>query len=174
MKAIGDKFLISALYVDDVVLATNSLQLFKSEKGKFMKRVAMKDLGEAEFRLGIQIILKRKEEKMLLLQKSYLENLLVKSGMQDSKPISTPQDLGMKLSKNEGEPLDIKHHQAAIGGLTYAVCATRSDLAAVLSLLNQYNSNPSQECLKAVERVLRYIKGSTDYFINRHKMETFN
>ena len=163
LKAVGDKFLILALYVDDVILATNSLQLLKSEKEKLMKRFAMKDLGEAKFCLGIQIIRKRKEGKMLLLQKSYLENLLVKFGMQDSKPISTPQDLGMKLSKNEGEPIDIKRYQAAIGGLTYAVCATRPDLAAALSSLNQYSSNPSQEHWKAVKRVLRYIKGTLDY-----------
>ena len=162
LKAVGDKFLILALYVDDVILATNSLQLLKSKKGKLMKGFAMKDLGKAKFCLGIQIIRKRKEEKMLLLRKSFLENLLVKFGMQDSKPISTPQDLGMKLSKNDGEPIDIKRFQAAIGGLTYAVNATRPDLAA-LSSLNRYNSNPSQDHWKAVKRVLRYIKGILDY-----------
>ena len=128
-----------------------------------MKRFAMKDLGKAKFCLGIQIIRKRKEGRMLLLQKSYLENLLAKFGMHDSKPISTPQDLGMKLNKKEGEPIDIKRYQAAIGGLTYAVCATRPDLAAALSSLNQYSSNPSQEHRKAVKRVLCYIKVTWDY-----------
>ena len=67
-----------------------------------MTKFAMKDLGEAKFYLGSQIVRKRTEGKMLLLQKSYLENLLEKFGMENSKPISTPQDLGMKLAKNEG------------------------------------------------------------------------
>ena len=163
LKTVEDKFLILALYVDDVILATNSQELLKSEKEKLMTRFTMKDLGEAKFCLGIQIILKRKEGKMLLLQKSYLENLLEKFGMENSKPISTPQDLGMKLSKNEDEPIETKRYQAAIGGLTYAVCATRPDLAAALSSLNQYSSNPSQEHWKAVKRVYRYIKGTLDY-----------
>ena len=163
LKTVEDKFLILALYIDDVILATNSQELLKSEKEKLMTRFAMKDLGEAKFCLGIQIIRKRKEGKMLLLQKSYLENLLEKFGMENSKPISTPQDLGMKLSKNEGEPIETNRYQAAIGGLTYAVCATRPDLAAALSSINQYSSNPSQEHWKAVKRVFRYIKGTLDY-----------
>ena len=91
---------------------------------------------------------KRKEGKMLLLQKSYLESL-EKFGMENSKPFSTPQDLGMKLSKNEGEPIETERYQAAIGGSTYSVCATRPDLAAALSSLNQYSSNSSQEHWKA-------------------------
>ena len=83
--------------------------------------------------------------------------------MENSKPISTPQDLGMKLSKNEGERIETKRYQAAIGGLTYAVCVTRPDLAAALSSLNQYSLNPSQEHWKAVKRVFRYIKGTLAY-----------
>ena len=72
LKTVQDKFLILALYVDDVILATNSLQLLKSEKENLMKRFAVKYLGEAKFCLGIQTIRRRKEGKMLLLQKSYL------------------------------------------------------------------------------------------------------
>ena len=45
LKTVEDKFLILALYVDDATLATNSLQLLKSEKEKLMTRFAMKDLG---------------------------------------------------------------------------------------------------------------------------------
>ena len=163
MKTVEDKFLILDLYVDDVILATNSLQLLKGERENLMKRFAMKGLGEAKFCLGIQIIRRRKEGKMLLLKKSYLQNLLEKFGMEYSKPISTPQDLSMKLSKNEGEPIKIKRYEAAIGDLTYVVCAPRPDLAATLSLLNQCSSNPPQEYWKAVKRVFHYIKGTLVY-----------
>ena len=45
----------------------------------------------------------------------------------------------------------------------YAVCATGPDLAAALSSLNQYSSNPSQEHWKAVKRVFRYSKVTLDY-----------
>ena len=69
----------------------------------------------------------------------------------------------MKLSKNKGEPIDIKRYQAAVGGLTYAVCTARPDLAAALSSLNQYSSNPSQEHWKAVKFILCYIRGTLDY-----------
>ena len=73
MKAVEDKFFILDLCVDDVNLATNSLELLKSEKEELMKIFAMKDLGDAKFCLGIHIIRKRIEGKMLLLQKRCLE-----------------------------------------------------------------------------------------------------
>ena len=60
-------------------------------------------------------------------------------------------------------PQSKQRYQAAIVGLTYAVYATRPDLAAALSSLNQYSSNPSLEHWKAVKRVLPYIKGTLDY-----------
>ena len=82
LKTVADNFLILALYVDDVIVVINLLLLLKSEKEKLMKRFAMKDLGEAKFCLGIQIIRRRKEGKMLLLQQSCFENLLEKFGME--------------------------------------------------------------------------------------------
>ena len=51
----GTVIIIVAVYVDDLLLFSNSLSVLIIFKQKLAKKFAMKDLGEAHFILGIQI-----------------------------------------------------------------------------------------------------------------------
>eukprot|EP00795_Rhopilema_esculentum_P008820 gene8820-biopygen1729 len=165
VKRVGAEFIIIALYVDDMLLACSSNQLLQNEKEALQKRFCMKDLGEARYCLGIQIERNRAEKRMLLHQSTYLSNLLRKYGMQNCKEVSTPQVTGSTLLANEGDPVDKQRYQALIGSLTYAVTATRPDIAQALGSVNQFSSNPSGEHWQSVKRILRYIKGTLDWGI---------
>ncbi|KAG2768666.1 hypothetical protein Pcac1_g20180 [Phytophthora cactorum] len=62
--------------------------------------------------------------------------------MQDSKPVKTPQDPGLKLTKNmcEGgcqheDTMKNVPYRSAVGGLMYLMVATRPDLAAAVGVL---------------------------------------
>ena len=135
----------------------------------------MKDLGEVHYSycVGIQVERDKDNKRMKLHQAQYLTNLLEKFGMQDCKPVATPVDQSTKLLPNEGPPVNKEQYQALIGGLTYAVTATRPDLAHALGTVNQFCSNPGEEHWKAAKRILRYIKGTIDFGItfdgNRRK-----
>ena len=94
IKRVGKEFIIISLFVDDLLLACNSLQMLKREKGELQKRFCMKDLGEVHYLLGIQIERDRAKKKMLLHQARYLSDMLQKYGMQDCKQVSTPQITG--------------------------------------------------------------------------------
>ncbi|XP_046858511.1 secreted RxLR effector protein 161-like [Xenia sp. Carnegie-2017] len=61
--------------------------------------------------------------------------------------------------------MNITKYQALIGALTYAVTATRPDLAQALSTVNQFCANPSQNHWNAAKRILRYIKGTINHGI---------
>ena len=121
------------------------------------------DLGEVHYCLGIEDS-DRDNKRMKLHQAQYLSNLLEKFGMKDCKPAATPVDQSTKLMPNEGEPAEKDKYQPLIGGLTYAVTATRPDLAQVLGTVNQFCSNPGEHW-KTAKRILRYIKGTIDYGI---------
>ena len=82
---------------------------------------------------------------MFLHQTQYLNNLLKKYGMSNCKSISTPQEQNQVMMPNDGEPVDNTRYQAIIGSITYAVTATRPDLAQALGSVNQFASNPSKE-----------------------------
>ena len=55
-KFSGRKYIFLVLYVDDILLATNDMDLLKETKKFLSNKFEMKDLGEASFVLGIQIL----------------------------------------------------------------------------------------------------------------------
>ena len=162
VKRAGAEFIIIALYVDNILLACNSTKLLQNEKEALEKKFCMKDLGEVRYCIGIQIE-RNRAEKMLLHQSTYLKNLLQKYGMQNCRAVPTPQVSGSTLFANEGDPVDKQRCQALIGSLTYAVTATRPDIAQALGSVNQFSSNPSAEHWQSVK--LFCIKATLDWGI---------
>ena len=55
-KFSGSKYIFLVLYVDDILLATNDMNLLKETKKFLLNKFEMKDPGEASFVLGIQIL----------------------------------------------------------------------------------------------------------------------
>ena len=125
----------------------------------------MKDLGDVHYLLGIQIERDRTNKKMLLHQERYLSDMLHKYGMQDCKPVSTPQVTGATLVVNNGDAIDKQKYQAIIGSLTYAMTTTRPDIAQSVGSVNQFCSNPSGEHWQSFKRILHYIKGAINFGI---------
>eukprot|EP00794_Sanderia_malayensis_P002051 gene2051-biopygen1854 len=79
--------------------------------------------------------------------------------------VATPQEQNKFMASNEGDPVDKARYQALIGSITYAVTATRPDLAQALGSVNQFASNQGNEHWTAVKRILRYIRGTVDHGI---------
>ena len=165
MKQVGVHYTYIAVYVDDILIASNSKVMLHNEKKLLQERFNTKDLGEAHYCLGIQIQRNREQKQMFLHQTKYLTNLLEKYGMSDCRSISTPQEQNKIMIPNEDEPVDKVRYQAVIGSITYAVIATRPDLAQALGSVNRFASNPSKEHWTAVKRILRYIKGTVNHGI---------
>lgn len=158
-------FIILALYVDDILIASNDNQMLKDEKENLSKRFEVEDLGCAKYCLGMLIQRDRDNRTLSISQKSYLEKVLKRFNMYDSKPVSTPMEVGKTYRKTEEdeEIFDIKQYQAAIGSLNYAMIATRPDICSSVGILSQFMSKPSKEHWQGVKRILRYIKGTIDY-----------
>lgn len=66
------------LYVDDILLIGNDVSYLTDIKSWLANQFQMKDLGEAQFVLGIQIIRDRKNKTLALSQTSYIDKILVK------------------------------------------------------------------------------------------------
>ena len=112
------------------------------------------------------LIQRDKEGEVLTIsQKAYLENVIKCFGMFDCKPISTPMEANKKFDKlpDDQEPVDVQRYQAAIGSLTYASIATRTDISSAVGALSQHIARPCLEHWSEVKRVFRYIKGTVNY-----------
>jgi hypothetical protein len=130
----------------------------------------MKDLGEAQYMLGIQIQRNRAARTLSLSQGEYVRHVLTRFGMWDSKSAPTPLAVSGKLTKADcpeaGTPPDAaftRLYQSAVGAIMYAMLGTRPDIAFAVTALSQFNSNPGQAHWAAVKHVMRYLRGTADY-----------
>ena len=124
----------------------------------------MKDLGEADVILNIKLI--KDESGITLLQSHYVEKVLSQFGFMDSKPSPTPYDLSVTLRKNKKIGRDHLRYSQIIGSHMYLASATRPDISFAMSKLSRYTSNSGDDHWCALERVLRYLKGTMSFEIH--------
>ncbi|MCO5606861.1 hypothetical protein L7F22_061052 [Adiantum nelumboides] len=118
----------------DIIIGSGALEDGEHVKALLHKQFNMKDLGELRYFLEIELI--RNESGIWLLQKKYGLDMLVKYGMTDCKPISTPLDHNLKLRINEGEVLDdATMYRRIVGSLIY-MTISQPDLSYAIGLVN--------------------------------------
>ena len=71
------------LYVDDILLIGNDVEKLSNVKKWLAEQFQMKDLGEASYVLGIQIIRDRRNKLLALSQASYIDKVLARFLMQN-------------------------------------------------------------------------------------------
>lgn len=158
-----------SLYVDDILLAGNNMEMINTTKEWLSSVFEMKDLGEARYVLGVEIIRNRSKRLLGLSQKSYIGNVLERFRMHNSKPVDTPVEKGLFLSLDQCPKTDEERKEmskvpyaSAIGSLMYAMLCTRPDICFAVGLVSRYQSNPGLAHWQAVKRILRYLRGTSD------------
>ena len=94
----GSKYIFLVLYVDDILFASRDIDFLQETKRFLTKNFEMKDLGKASFVLGIKILRDHSQGILRLSQESYINKVLGRFGMKDSKPGNTPRAKGDKFS----------------------------------------------------------------------------
>ncbi|KAK2362747.1 hypothetical protein QL285_087782 [Trifolium repens] len=100
----------------------------------------MSMMGELRFFLGLQI--KQLEEGIFISQEKYVNDLLKKYKMNESKIMSTPMHLSTSLDKDEnGKNVSEKEYRGMIGSLLY-LTASRPDIVFSVGLCARFQSAP--------------------------------
>jgi hypothetical protein len=73
------------LYVDDMLLVGNNMDVIKEVKSQLSSKFDMNDLGGANFILGMEIKRDRANRKLWLNQRKYVEMILQRFNMHGSK-----------------------------------------------------------------------------------------
>ena len=89
------------LYIDDILLIGNNVQLLSKVKTWLAEQFQMKDLGNAGYVLGIHIIRDRNKRQLALSQESYIDKVIARFSMQNSKKGLMPTRHGISLSKKQ-------------------------------------------------------------------------
>lgn len=158
VKQSGSSFTALLVYVDDILIASNSdddLQLLKSALHSAFK---IKDMGVPKYFLGLEIA--RNSTGISVCQRKYALDILAAVGMLACKPCSVPMDPTMHLSKDSGTLLDnASPYRELIGRLLY-LTITRPDITFAVNKLSQFLSCPTDIHLAAAHHVLRYIQAN--------------
>nr|ABF93649.1 retrotransposon protein, putative, Ty1-copia subclass [Oryza sativa Japonica Group] len=161
----GGEGVILCLYVDDILIFGTSLNVIEEVKDYLSKSFEMKDLEEADVILNIK--LQRGDEGgITLVQSHYVDKVLSHFGYSDCKPAPTPYDPSVLLRKNRRIARDQLRYSQIIGSLMYLASATRPDISFAVSKLSRFVSNPGDDHWQALERVMRYLKGTMSYGIH--------
>ena len=84
--------------------------------------------------------------------------MLKETGMLGCKHANTLMDYNTKLETIKGSaPVDKGRYQRLIGKLVY-LSHTRLDIIFSVSIVSQFMNNPTEEYMKVVYRILRYLK----------------
>ncbi|KAL5563180.1 hypothetical protein UlMin_032927 [Ulmus minor] len=164
------------IYVDDmIVTGSDSLSL-----QKFIKRLhnllALKDMGSLRHFLGIEV--RRDEGGMYLTQTRYIEELLKKTEMVNTKPCLTPVVIGKPLTAEDRELLqNPTPYRSIIGALLY-LTNTRPDIAFIVNRLSHFMQSPTISHWQGAKRVLHYLKGTRNMglhikFFQRLDLQSF-
>ncbi|GJT78063.1 retrotransposon protein, putative, ty1-copia subclass [Tanacetum coccineum] len=145
LNASGENVTFLILYVDDILIMGNSIPMLQDVKSYLGKCFAMKDLGEAAYILGIKIYRDRSRRLIGLCQSAYIEKILKRFHMENSKRGSIPMQDKLRLSKSQGAstPAELKRMQnvpyaSAVGSIMYAVRCTRPDVAFAQNITSRF------------------------------------
>ncbi|GJX90352.1 retrotransposon protein, putative, ty1-copia subclass [Tanacetum coccineum] len=101
-KASGSNVIFLILYVDDIIIMEIHILSLQSVKDYLGKYFAMKDLGEAAFILGIKIYRDRSKRLIGLGQNAYIDKILKRYKMDNSKRGHIPMKERLDLNKTQG------------------------------------------------------------------------
>src|SRR4051812_40508933 len=123
-KQSGSSMAFLVLYVDDILLIGNDRKFLEEVKEFLNGQFSMKDLGEAAYILGIMIYRDRPNRLLSLSQSTYIDKILKRFSMDNSKRGLLPVIEGIKLSvtqcpttSKDKEEMSSKPYASAIGSL---------------------------------------------------------
>ncbi|KAL6320707.1 hypothetical protein AAG906_008707 [Vitis piasezkii] len=144
------------VYVDDIIVTSNTLSFVNNIINKLGSTFSVKDMGSLHYFLGIEVI--PTPQGLFLSQHQYIRDLLSRTSMENAKETLTPMSTTAKLTvQDNSECVDSTEYRKIIGALQY-LGLTRPDIAFAVNRLSQ---------------LLRYLKQTMFHGILLQKHDQF-
>ena len=118
----------------------------------------------------MKVLRERKDRKIWLSQKGYVEKVLQHFNMQNAKLVSTPFPIQLKLSAEqspsiEAEKADMAQvsYSSVVGSLLFAMVCTRPDIAQAVRVMSRYIANLGSDHWTVVKWILWYLRETTNH-----------
>ena len=150
MKRLDDSSSIFLLlYVDDILIATKSMNEVNKLKILLGREFDMKDLGAAKKILGVEICKDRALWRLRLSKSYYAGKVLEMFNMENEKPVSTPLEnhfilfiTQCPMTDDDVQYMSQVTYASVVGCLMYDMVCTRLILAQAVSMVSKFLLNP--------------------------------
>ena len=135
-----------------MLIFSSNMHVINETKNMLKSHFDMKDLGDANFILGMKIT--KTCDEIFLDQSHYVEKILKKIyNFHDQKSVATPFDSSVHLFpvNNDDKIFNQKDYVSIIGSLHYATNCFRPDIAYAIVVLSRFTSKPSRDYWLAIE-----------------------
>ncbi|GJW91997.1 zinc finger, CCHC-type containing protein [Tanacetum coccineum] len=154
VKASGSYVTFLILYVDDILIMGNNILMLQDVKSYLGRCFAMKDLGEAAYILGIKLYRVRSKGLIGLFQSAYIEKILKRFYVENSKRGTIPMQEKLKLSKSQGASASVE--------------IQRMQNIHTPWLLDQL----CELHWTTVKNILKYLRNTKDMFLDANEMKS--
>lgn len=144
------------IFVDDLLICGKDAKEIKGIKVLLSERFKMKDLGRIKEYLGITIDYESDKNEIKLNQTKYIESLIKKYNLENSKLYNTPMEVNLKIEKSDYCERDIRYRNL-IGALLYISSATRPDISFSVNYLSRFQNCFNETHYKYALRILKYL-----------------
>ncbi|GKA21010.1 retrovirus-related pol polyprotein from transposon TNT 1-94 [Tanacetum coccineum] len=128
--------------------------------------------GEAAYILGIKIYRDRSKRLIGLCQSDYIEKILKRYYMKNSKRGTIPMQEKLKLSKSDGASTPAEKRRmsnipyaSVVGSIMYDVRCTRPDVAFAQNITSRFQQNLGELHWTTVKNILKYLRNTKDMFL---------
>eukprot|EP00253_Pinus_taeda_P020956 PITA_20956 len=113
--------------------------------------------------IGIEV--EQNGNGIFISQEKYVNEVLERFNMQESKAAITPTVIGLKLSKKDSsKDFDPSLYKSIVGSLMY-LTATKPHVMHAVSLISRFMERPKEAHWQAAKMILRYVKGTKRFGI---------
>jgi Reverse transcriptase (RNA-dependent DNA polymerase) len=153
------------LYVDDILLACATALVLEQVLSSLSARFKVRRMGTPSTFLGVDIQYDRGAGTVFLSQAGYVGTLVKRFGVQDAFSALTPMvtDIYREMSDHQNDPHTAQPFKSLLGALIYVSVWTRPDISHAVSVLSSCFSDASDFHYQQALRVLRYLKGTSEY-----------
>jgi len=170
-------FAIISVYVDDLLLCTTDVDLKDRITEKLHGEFKITDEGDFTWSLGMHITTSADRHTITIDMARYCITIIKKFGFDTLPPIDIPMDPAVRFSDTQSPlteeartaMLDYPYREA-LGSLMFLMVVFRLDIAFPTVSLARYSHNPSLGMWKALVKVYRYLKATTDLTLTYSRM----
>ena len=158
LKGSGDGEVVLTLYVDDMLIVSESDDLLKSVLDKMQAQFTVK---VTDLRVYLAQRITFGSGRVSIDMATYARDMVDQFGLRHANATTVPCIKGSKAISSKSQPVDDKAYRMTVGRLQW-LAQTRPDLTFTLHRLSSAAKNPQPHDVAAVKHAMRYLVGSWD------------